>query len=303
MIFNWEKFGLLLKPDKKIRWMVSHSGSSFPLKMNNDVFDLFVTGRDNKNRSSIGIAKLDLTDKPKILSIKKEPILSKGILGAFDENGVSYPCLVKKGDKIYMYYTGWSPGALVPFQNQLGLAIIQNNNIKRISNAPILNRNDHDYSSIGGVCVLKEKKEWKMWYTSFLRWEKLSKKTFKHYYHIKFATSHNGINWERNNDIAIDFKNQSEYAISKPSVIFKEGVYHMVFCARGDKYKLGYANSRDGIIWNRSDSKININLSESGWDSEEMCYPSIFKHKNYLYLIYAGNDYGNAGIGIARSRI
>ena len=303
MIFNWEKLGLLLKPSSDIKWMVSHTGSSFPVSKGDNIFDLFITGRDKKNRSSIGVAKLDLNSKPKILSIEKEPILSRGPLGAFDENGVSYPHLVDNKNKIFMYYTGWSPGSLVPFHNQLGLAIIKNKSINRFSNAPILHRNNQDYISIGGVCVLKEQKEWKMWYTSFLKWEKLSEKNFKHYYNIKFAKSLDGVNWERKNEVVIDFKDSSEYAICRPSVIFKNGLYHMVFCYKGKSYKLGYAISEDGIVWRRLDSKINIKLSSTGWDSEEMCYPCLFIHNDYIYLIYAGNNYGDAGIGIARSRI
>tara|TARA_Y100001970_G_C14088938_1_gene778911 strand:- start:106 stop:1017 length:912 start_codon:yes stop_codon:yes gene_type:complete len=303
MKFNWKKFGLLLKPNKNYDWMVSHTGSSYPIHKSGDIFDLYVTGRDSKNRSSIGKATLDLSQKPKILSIEKKPIIKKGVLGAFDENGVSYPDIVKTKNETYLYYTGWSPGKITPFQNQLGLAFINNGFAKRLSNAPIMDRNKNDYISVGGSCVMNVNNTWKMWYTSFLKWEKVPAKKPKHYYLIKYAYSKDGINWIRENQIAINFKNSNEYAICRPSVIFQDEIFHMVFCSKGENYKLGYATSLDGVSWQRSDSKLSIDLSKKGWDSKEMCYPSIFKHKEFFYLIYAGNDYGNAGIGIARSKI
>ena len=303
MNFKWKKLGLLLEPRNDIPWMISHTGSSYVLHKKDNLFNIYLTGRDAKNRSSIGSALFELSSQPKIIEIKKEPILSRGEFGTFDENGVSYPSLVKLKGLIYLYYTGWVPTRIVPFQNQLGLAIINNNKVERFSKAPILERNSDDYISIGGAFVLKEGENWKMWYTSFLKWEKLKNNKFKHRYLIKYATSKNGIHWLRKNKIAINFINSQEYAICRPSVIKINNSYHMFYCIKGEKYKLGYASSFDGSKWTREDSKVGISLSENGWDSEEMCYPHIFKHKNKIYLIYAGNNYGDSGIGIAEMEI
>jgi calcineurin-like phosphoesterase family protein len=42
------------------------------------VVEIFVTGRDDKNRSKIGKVYVDLTQNFKILSIDKEPVFSLG---------------------------------------------------------------------------------------------------------------------------------------------------------------------------------------------------------------------------------
>ena len=301
--FNWQKLGLLFKPEKDSGWMVSHTGSTAVLHSRGDKFDFYITGRDSKNRSSIGKAVLNLSNIPKVTSFEKKPILSRGKLGTFDENGVSYPSLVRLKDKIYLYYTGWLPTKITPFQNQLGLAIIKNNEIKRYSRAPILDRNHDDYISIGSAFIMKEGKNWKMWYTSFLEWEKSQKNILKHKYLIKYATSNDGLHWIRKNHIAIDFQNPLEHAICRPSVIKLNNIYHMFFCSKGNNYKLRYAFSDDGVNWTRDDNSIVLKLSNNGWDSKEMCYPHVFRHKNYLYLLYAGNNYGNSGVGLAKMKI
>ena len=77
----------------------------------------------------------------------------------------------------------------------------------------------------------------------------------------------------------------------------------MVFCVRGKKYKLGYAYSYDKRNWERNDSLLQITNTPNSFDSKEMCYPHWFLDKNFLYLIYCGNDYGNEGIGIARLKL
>ncbi len=283
--------------------MVSHVGASFAIEREDNLFDLYITGRNKDNISSIGKGILEIGSNPKIVSIDKEPILTKGKLGTFDENGVSYPSIVKMKSSIYLYYTGWMPTVNTPFQNQLGLAIINNGKVRRFSRAPLLDRDKNDFLSIGSVYVAKNQTKWEMWYTSFLKWEMSKKHKIKHYYLIKYASSVDGINWTRKNKIAIPFKNSSEYAISRPTIFKHNNFYHMFFCARGDRYKLGYAFSDDGKNWKREDNNVGINLSKNGWDSEEMCYPHVFKKADHLFLLYSGNNYGNSGLGIARMKI
>lgn len=77
----------------------------------------------------------------------------------------------------------------------------------------------------------------------------------------------------------------------------------MYFCYRGAKYKIGYAYSKDKINWIRNDDIAGINYSGSGWDSEEVCYPFVFRNKKYLYMLYCGNNYGKEGLGLARLKI
>jgi hypothetical protein len=73
----------------------------------------------------------------------------------------------------------------------------------------------------------------------------------------------------------------------------------MWFCWKGDHYDLGYATSRDGIAWERRDG--DLELDRSSFDSTERCYPNVFQAGKDLYMVYSGNGYGSAGLGLARA--
>ena len=300
----WKKLGRIIKPDPRIPWMATYTGASFAIQnANTSLFDIYVTGRDIRNRSLIGKIRIDLNDLNSNIKISKKPVFSFGELGGFDENGVSYPVIIESGFKRYMYYVGWMPTVLTPFQNFTGLAQadIGSDNFRRVSRAPILGRTNEDPFSTGSVFVMKENGIWKMWYTAFNKWGKEGE--HKHYYNIKYAESNDGVDWKRENKVCIDFKNSDEYAIGKPSVVKIDGIYHMWYVYRGKQYKIGYAHSFDGIKWQRRDDIVGIEVSNSGWDDTAIAYPHVFKYESSLYMLYCGNNYGKEGLGLARLKL
>jgi hypothetical protein len=68
---------------------------------------------------------------------------------------------------------------------------------------------------------------------------------------------------------------------------------------RSKGYRLGYAESVDGLNWTRKDEAIGIDVSDSGWDSQMIAYSSLVKHKDKVYLFYNGNNLGESGFGYA----
>jgi hypothetical protein len=62
---------------------------------------------------------------------------------------------------------------------------------------------------------------------------------------------------------------------------------------------MGYAESPDGYKFTRMDDKVGIKMSESGWDSQMICYPHVFKHNGEIHMLYCGNGYGREGFGLA----
>ncbi len=296
----WQKKGRIIAPSKKIDWLYSHAGPAFALADDEkEVIKIYITGRDQHNRSLIGSFLLNM-DTFEISELSQKPVLSLGIPGSFDENGVSYPYIVQHQGRLWMYYVGWMPTVVRPFNLQLGLAIEQEEDtFLRYSKAPILPRTDDDFLSIGSACVLIDGQEWKMWYTSFLKWGSQAHE-HKHYYTIKYATSKDGIHWQRSQHICIPFKNETEYAISRPTVWKeKDNLYHLWYTFRGDAYRIGYAISTDGIHWERLDHLAGIDVSTKGWDAQSVCYPHVFTYRNRLFMLYNGNDYGREGLGIA----
>ena len=121
----------------------------------------------------------------------------------------------------------------------------------------------------------------------------------EHNYHIKYAESRDGINWQREGLVAIGFADDQEYAISRPSVIRDNDLWKMWYSFRGQSYRIGYAESADGRQWRRLDTQVGIDVSTTGWDAEMIEYPFVFDHQGQRYMLYNGNGYGKTGFGLA----
>jgi hypothetical protein len=296
----WTKMGRILEPDARREWMATYTGPAYAVpRSGDDVVDVYVTGRDSRNRSRIGVVTIDPRRPVPPLAVSDAPVFDIGDLGAFDENGVSYPWIVEAGADLYMYYVGWMPTVLTPFQNHVGLAIRRGaGEWRRFSRAPILERTNDDYLSIGSTSVLREPDRWRMWYTCFRRWGRCPGEP-KHVYAIKFGESADGVHWTRPNHVCIDNASADEYSIGRPSVLRHDGLYHMWFSYRGAEYRIGYAWSENGVDWVRRDDLAGIGVSSSGWDSEAVCYSHVFRWKDAMYMLYCGNHYGREGLGLA----
>jgi hypothetical protein len=280
--------------------MATYTGASFGVpRPSEGVVDVFVTGRDHQNRSRIGLITID-PDRPAApVEISDEPVFDLGERGAFDENGVSYPWIVDVEGVRHMYYVGWMPTVLTPFQNHVGLAVRNGNGSwRRYSRAPILPRTDEEYLSLGSTAVLRESDKWRMWYTCFRKWGSGPGEP-KHVYVIKYAESTDGRDWTRNNVVCIDRSSPEEYSIGRPSVLRRDGLYHMWYSYRGAAYRIGYAWSEDGIRWMRRDDLAGIDLGPADWDARSICYSHVFEWRGALYMLYCGNDYGRGGLGLA----
>jgi hypothetical protein len=99
--------------------------------------------------------------------------------------------------------------------------------------------------------------------------------------------------------VCIDYADATEYAFARPWVVKDAGLYRMWFAVRGDRYAIGYAESADGLTWERRDAAAGLMPSAEGWDSEMVEYPCVFDHRGSRYLLYNGNDYGRTGLGLA----
>jgi len=300
---EWIKKGLIFEPGR-YDWMFTHAQNPFPEHMEGDIYKIHIAGRDRSNRARGGYFVIDINDPKNILSVSETPTIDLGELGCFDDCGVMPSCIVRTGGRQYMYYTGWSQAVVTPFTFFIGLFISDDggNTYHRYSKAPVLGRTMHDPFLTCSPWVLLEDGLWRMWYVSGTGWDVLSNDPKpKHYYHIKYAESDDGLNWRSEGTVCIDYRDD-EYAIARPVVYKEDGHYRMVYCHRGGPhaYRAGYAESDDGITWVRKDDEVGIDVSDTGWDSYMICYPCVFGHKGEMYMLYnGGRNYGENGCGIA----
>lgn len=294
---RWRKIGHIYQPSGKLAWARSHGANPIAEHVDGDLFRIYFSARDDRNRSSIGCITIDLKNPNKILDEAQEPILGPGELGMHDDSGASIGCIVNVSQARYLYYMGWNLAVTVPWKNNIGLAISEGPGqpFKRHSTFPVLALNEQDPFTISYPWVTIENGIFRMWYGSNLKWGPV-KEDMLHI--IKYAESKDGINWERKDQIVINQESPAEYAICKPCVLRDERGYWMWFCSRGHRYRIQLAHSDDGITWTRL-GRDNIDVSESGWDADMIEYPCVFEHKGERYLLYSGADYGRTGFGIA----
>ena len=119
---------------------------------------------------------------------------------------------------------------------------------------------------------------------------------------IHHASSHDGHEWHRSG-LVVPFELGRAQAFSRPTVVQnKKGDFDMWFSYRsgsGEKYRIGYATSENGVNWKLDLENAGITVSASGWDSEMIEYPFVFDHEGSRYMLYNGNGYGQTGFGLA----
>jgi len=298
----WSKRGLLIPAPTEQAWARSHAALPAVEGVDRNNIMLLYSPRDAQGRAHVARARVEVMPEGELTVVKHdpEPVLSPGSLGAFDDSGVTMSCLVEGDDATLLYYTGWTLGITVPFYFYAGLAIRPHGQcqFKRVSPAPILDRSAVDPYLTASPWVLREGDLWRMWYVSCATWE-VVKEEVRHFYHLRYAESVDGIHWRREGRVAVDFADDGEYAISRPCVVREQGRFRMWFAARGDRYRLGYAESTDGVNWDRDDSRAGLCTSDQGLDAEMIAYPAVFDAGGSRYMLYNGNGYGLSGIGYA----
>ena len=299
---KWRKLGCIYEPRPLHPLMQTHAANPTVLLFGGSLVRVYFSSRAPDNRASIGWAVFDLK-RPDAgaLELSTEPVLVPGAVGGFDDSGVSMGCFARSGEDLRMYYLGWNLGVTVPWRNSIGLAISRDEGLsfQRYSAAPLLDRSAVDPFSISYPWVLQRgSRDWLMWYGSNLSWG-TGKRQEEMAHLIKVALSDDGLQWRREGRVALPFQDESEYAMSKPTVVRDGDGFRMWYSFRGSAYRIGYAESLDGLEWTRLDEQAGIKVSDDGWDSESVEYPCVFDALGARWMVYNGNGYGRTGFGLA----
>lgn len=295
---KWKSLGKIFCPSGESFWLNSHASCPVAEHIEEDLFRVYFSSREKDNKSHIGSLIVDINKSSEIIDMSTSPLLSPGESGAFDDSGVSLGSVVNVHGEKFLYYLGWNLGVTVPWRNSIGLAVFneEKNKFEKINNVPILDRSKEDPYSLSYPFVLFKEGKYLMWYGSNTTWER---KTIEDVpFLIKYAESIDGVNWNRENKICLDIQSEADKAFAKPFVLYENDTYKMWYSHRGTNYKIGYAESIDGISWNRHDDLVCFS-GLSDWDNDSQAYPFVFSHKDRKYMLYNGNSYGKTGFGIA----
>jgi hypothetical protein len=260
---------------------------------------VYFSGRDRWNRSHIGACTLDLERLAiEAESVSRRPLLSPGPAGRFDDCGCSMSCIVEGDGWLRLYYTGWTLRATVPFSLAIGVATSDDggSTFQRLFDGPLIGCDRSDPYLCASPSILVEDGRWRMWYVSGDGWERRGEQWHPRY-RICYAESADGLDWRREGRVCIPFGAPDEHAMGRPHVLRDRGGYRMWFCVRGERYRLAYAESDDGLTWRRRDREAEVPPSD--WDREMQAYPMVWRDGDELWMLYNGNGYGATGFGCA----
>ena len=267
----------------------------------NDKIRVFCGFRDKDGIGSIGYVDLDGENPSNVLGYSKEPCLTKGAPGAFDDNGVVPCAVIRENDKLYVYYAGYYIGKNVRMTIYSGLAVSEDDgeHFHRVKKVPIMERTDNEILFRVVHTALKTENGWFMYYGAGNEFKQGKKKTLP-VYEVKLLKTNDFMDLSSEGDFIL--RNQGEeYRVGRPYVVCENGIYRMFVGAGSENvtYKLAYAESEDGEHWIRKDDELNLSITGEGFDSEMMAYPAFIRYKNKAYLFYNGNNYGYEGFGYA----
>mgnify|MGYP000728305453 CR=1 FL=1 len=302
--FKWEKRGLIFAPDTTRPWSRSHAMCPTPLVLSDDRIRIFYSGLDENMAGRVGYIDVSTSDPQHILSNPDTPVLDIGKPGHFDDNGVVPISILRRKNKVYLYYAGFQQGLKIRYTIFSGLAIgnEDGSRFERYSEVPILDRADEGTLLRSAPCAVEDESGgFHMWYIVSNKFIPVGDKDIPTY-PVHYTHSDDGINWPNKGKLVLDFANDDEFGFGRPHVILGSKGFHMWYSLRRKSipYRLGYAHSNDGINWHRDDARIGIDVSETGWDSEMVYACSICQTKYGTYMFYNGNDHGRTGFGYAR---
>jgi hypothetical protein len=312
---KWQKLGKIFDPTDHplANNCVEFAQSPQTLVMSDRVRVYFSTReRDSVGKYLSHVAFVDFDKSMQsIIGVSKHAVIELGGLGCFDEHGIFPVNVLRDGNRVLAYTTGWNRKVSVSVDAAIGLAISHDDGytFKKYGKGPILSASLHEPFLVADAFVARFSGLYHMWYIYGTKWKKfVESDPPDRVYKIAHATSENGIDWHRDGRQIIADRLNADECQALPTVFQRNGIYHMYFCYRqahgfrnqsNNAYRIGYAYSDDMIDWVRDDSQAGIDVSEEGWDSQMQCYPYTFQLEEKVYMLYNGNEFGRSGFGLA----
>lgn len=313
-MFRWNKLGKIFTPQEVDGrpWLKEFAQAPSAL-----VFDDFVriyfscrppADENGQYVSYSAYVDLDRKDLLKIRNVAESPILPLGGLGEFDEFGTYPVSVIRHEGGVRAYYAGWTRCESVPFDVAIGVADSDDDGrtFRKLGPGPVLGCSQNEPFVLSGPKIRRFGDLWYLYYIAGRKWKIVDGRA-EPVYKIRMATSHDGLDWKREDRDLIESRIEEDEAQASPDVFFVNGRYHMFFCYRRSAYyrghqngyRIGYAHSDCGRNWTRNDDRVGIDVSEIGWDSEMISYPHVFELEGKIYMAYLGDQVGRYGFGLA----
>nr|WP_284508027.1 hypothetical protein [Caballeronia sp. GAOx1] len=302
---KWHRLGVVWKPDGSLDWARSHAMGPTPYRLNDDVIRVYLTCLDDKGRGRPGYVDVSSVDPTRIVTVGAEPLLDVGAPGTFDDNGLMVLSLVPvDANTVYMYYAGFELCVSVRYRIFTGLAISRDGGatFERYSQAPVLDRSDSERIIRGGSFVMKDGDRFRLWYVAGNEWVELNGKMMP-VYDLRYQESLDGLQWSGTGHLSMALTGDDEHGFGRPWIQkCDDGTYRMFYSIRRRSlaaYRLGYAESCDGVQWTRKDNEMGLDVSPTGVESQAIMYSATLTVGAKTYCFYNGNNFGEQGFCVA----
>jgi len=254
-----------------------------------DAYFMYFSGTDSEDYS-IGVATSD--DGVSWTEYEDNPIISGGgeehPWRRYATNG---PNAIVRDGRVQLWYAGRAgeTGDLT-----IGLAESDDGlRFEQYSANPVFSPDpanaDWEGSGVAHPSVIYRDGVYEMWYSTGL-------------HRIGYAVSADGISWTRycGGPILEGLDSGWEAGdVKSAEVVYKDGLYLMTYSGGGSgDFSVGWALSRDGIRWSRTDSPIIEAVSESDWESISVLGANLSLHEGGLRMWYSGSAPTGTSIGI-----
>ena len=284
-MMRWEKRGRIFVPDGTRPWMHHmHRCRSSTNSTRRRCGFSFLSCRDDENRSRIASIDLAASDPLRVLGTAPEPLLPLGQRGTFDDKGMMPSCIVADGQLRYLYYIGWNPQVTVSYRVAIGLAVSEDGGVAACcSSGPLLDRDRDEPFFNTTPCVVRGR-------------DRLADVVQPVPAGLKLAAVPSPCTTSSTPRPMMAFRGKDGDRVHRlscrnpghwPSLGGAvRGLLGMWFSYRGlvdyrtdprTSYGIGYAESRDGLHWDRKPDPAGLERSAEGWDSVMMAYTHILR--------------------------
>jgi hypothetical protein len=245
------------------------------------------------------------------------PVLVRGTSGAWDDDEIERPCVIKDGSTSKMWYGGfdgsiWQIGYAESTNGITGWSKSGSNPVLTVG---VSGKWDDEHISLPWVIL--DGGTYKMWYTG------TDDPTGETDIQIGYATSPDGIAWTRQNSgnpvLQKGSVNDWDADSVEHSTVIKDGsLYKMWYVGWNESTTetlgIGYATSTDGITWYKYDDPATtadpyansdpvFSLGQEGaWHCEWLTSPCVIKEDSIYRMWFLGeSNVGKERIGFAYS--
>lgn len=302
---EWVKRGLVWRPQAGApERAATHAMGPTPFLLDERTIRVFVTCLDEAGRGRPYFVDVDAADPTRVLRVSPRPLMDLGQPGTFDENGALPLSVMRRGGELHMYYAGFELCTQVRYRIFTGLAISRDGGeiFERASRAPVLDRTDQELYFRCGPFALAEDGRVRLWYVAGDAWTELEGKQMP-IYDLRYLESEDGVRFAPRGQLSMALTDPDEHGFGRPWVVRRAPdryeLYYSIRKRSVRAYRLGYAESCDGLHWERKDGEMNLDVSPAGFDSQAIMYSAVVGAGGREFCFYNGNDFGIDGFAVA----